>query len=113
MRIIAKLVLGVFGVITVALGVLFVGIQLSLDGGAADSEQNVSTEDHTDPAVWPVFGNASGSVPAYAVYVVEDRRWVVDCYSIGSVFVTPDSTHRFRQSDGLFLSHKAFCDHYL
>lgn len=92
---------------------LIASIQLALDEQSGMNDTSLSTENNLKPDRPPLFGHGSESVPAYAVYSIADRRWAVDCYSIGPVFVTPDATSKFRGSDGAYLSHEAFCDLYL
>lgn len=113
MKIIAKQFVGIFGVASVVLLVLVVGMRLYPERDVDFSGHYSDAEDDTKRDVAPLFGSGSETVPAYALYVVEDRRWVVNCYSIGSVYVTPDETSRFRSSVGTYLDHKAFCDLYL
>lgn len=92
---------------------LLASIQLALDEQSDMNGGNLSGGSILKPDRPPLFGHGSESVPAYAVYSIADRRWAVDCYSIGPVLVTPDATSKFRGSDGAYLSHKAFCDLYL
>lgn len=92
---------------------LLASIQLILDVQSDKNDTSLYTESILKPDRPPLFGHGSESVPAYAVYSIADRRWAVDCYSIGPVFVTPDATSKFRGSDEAYLSHKAFCDLYL
>jgi hypothetical protein len=77
----------------------------------ASTEQTPDDEAYAMPA--PNLPPISGSIPEYASYLLEDRAWKVDCYSIGLVSVALESAHRFRKRDGSFLTHKEFCDLYI